>query len=600
EKVKAHYDRAMAGEGHVAIDEYGEDQLRYYYEIRYNPIYNKENETIGVTSFAQDITERKRIEDRLQEREKSLSEAQAIAHVGSWRWEIIPDKVYWSDETYLLFGWEAGEDVSYDKYLGSVFPEDRDFVKKEVNDALDGVKLYENVHRIIRNGEVRIHHTRGKVFRDEQGKPTKMIGVVQDITERKRIENALSESEERLQAFMEAATENFGIYDSELNLIEINKAGLSMWPEGTKKGDLIGKNFAELSPNLKDTGRYNQYMKVIETGEPIYASDIVPHPMFGDINLEVRGFKVGNGFGMITTDITKRKQLEEQLRQSHKMESIGTLAGGIAHDFNNMLSIILGNAELAMDDVPEWNPARENLEEIKTGSLRAKDVVKQLLSFSRKTNPKRKPIKISPIIKDSIKFLRSSIPTSIEIHRTIPDESGIISADHTQIHQVMLNLCTNAAHAMSENGGIMEVSLSVVEIGQNKAIKDIELNQGQYVKITVSDTGHGIATEHLDKIFDPYFTTKAVGEGSGIGLSVVHGIVKSHDGAISVESEYGKGATFNVFLPVVEKEPVFEEETDTTIPTGNERILFVDDEKSIANMTSQMLELLGYTVTAKT
>jgi CheY-like chemotaxis protein len=281
------------------------------------------------------------------------------------------------------------------------------------------------------------------------------------------------------------------------------------------------------------------------------------------------------------------------------MESIGTLAGGIAHDFNNIINIILINTELAIDDVPEWHPARYSLEEAKKACFRARDLVQHLLSFSMKTNPERKLIKINPVIKDCLKFLRSSIPTSIEIRETIPDESGIISADPSQINQVMLNLCTNAAHAMSENGGIMEVSLSVIENGKNEANQNIELNQCQYVKITVSDTGHGITKEHLDRVFDPYFTTKKVAEGSGIGLSVVHGIVKNHNGVISVESEYGKGTTFNVFLPVVEKKAASEEETDTTIPTGNERILFVDDEKSIANPTSRMLERLGYTVTVK-
>ncbi len=313
------------------------------------------------------------------------------------------------------------------------------------------------------------------------------------------------------------------------------------------------------------------------------------------------------GVVLVFRDISERKQaesdrqkIESQLRQSQKMEAIGTLSGGIAHDFNNMLGVMIGNTELAMDDVPEWNPARDNLEEVKIAGLRAKEVVQQLLSFSRTSDQKQKPVKVSRIIKDCLKFVKSTIPANIEIIKTLPDESGIIFADPTQIHQVMMNLCTNAAHAMSENGGIMEVGLSVINIGKKEAIKGIEINRGQYVKITVSDTGHGIAEEHMDRLFDPYFTTKEVGKGSGIGLSVVHGIVKSHNGAILVESEYGKGTTFNVFFPVVEKKAASEEKTDTTIPTGNERILFVDDEHSIAKMVNQMLERLGYIVTVRT
>ncbi len=260
----------------------------------------------------------------------------------------------------------------------------------------------------------------------------------------------------------------------------------------------------------------------------------------------------------------------------------------------------MGNTELAIDDVPEWNPARHNLEEITQASLRAKDIVQQLLSFTRKSDQKQKPIEISPVIKECLKFIRSTTPANIEIIRTVYDESGIISADPTQIHQVMINLCTNAAHAMSENGGVMGVGLSCIEINKGEAIKDIELNQGRYVKITVSDTGQGIAEEHLSRIFDPYFTTKEVGKGSGIGLSVVHGIVKNHNGAISIDSEYGKGTTFNLFFPVAGKDAASKKENDNAISTGTERILFVDDEQAIANVTSQILERLGYTVTTRT
>jgi len=281
------------------------------------------------------------------------------------------------------------------------------------------------------------------------------------------------------------------------------------------------------------------------------------------------------------------------------MEAIGTLAGGVAHDFNNMLGIILGNTELAMDDVPEWNPARFNLEEIKTASLRAKDVVRQLLSFARKTEQERKPVKINSIVTGALKLLRSSIPTSIEIRGNIPRDPETILADPTQINQIMINLCTNAAHAMEEDGGVLEISLDSTTVDESTA-QSYELSPGRSVKLTVSDTGHGIDPEIKDRIFDPYFTTREVGKGSGMGLAVVHGIVMNHDGAITVDSEVGKGTTFNVFLPIVEREPVSEITIDKDLPTGKERILFVDDEESIVKMGSQRLERLGYTVEVTT
>ncbi|MGD2030576.1 MAG: ATP-binding protein, partial [Desulfobacterales bacterium] len=265
------------------------------------------------------------------------------------------------------------------------------------------------------------------------------------------------------------------------------------------------------------------------------------------------------GMHGVSRDITERKiaeeektRLQSQLQQVQKMESIGTLAGGIAHDFNNILGIIVGNTEMAMDDVPEWHPARHNLGEIRTASMRARDVVKRILAFSRQSPQEMKPVRISPIIKESIKLLRSSIPTTIEIHQNISSESDTVCADPTQIDQVFINLCTNATHAMGEKGGVLEVSLKHIEMDECSTIHYHDLSPGKYVRLTVSDTGHGIAPKILDRIFEPYFTTKNVGEGSGMGLSVVHGIVKTHGGYLLVDSKLGKGTTFQVFFPYIE------------------------------------------------
>ena len=296
----------------------------------------------------------------------------------------------------------------------------------------------------------------------------------------------------------------------------------------------------------------------------------------------------------IATDITEYKRLEEELRQAHKMESIGTLAGGIAHDFNNILGIILGNAELAIDDVPEWNPARLNLDEIKTASLRAKDVVRQLLSFARKTQLEKKPTNIIPIVKESLKLLRSSIPNNIELRQNIEKNIDTILADPTQINQILINLCTNANHAMPD-GGVIEINLKNVELDEKTTAKNHE-KPGRYVNLTVADTGHGISQKDIDRIFDPYFTTKEIGKGTGMGLAVVHGIVKEHNGIISVESEPGKGTAVSILFPVVDKEPVIKTENKEQLPTGDERILFIDDEESIVKLGHQRLERLGYRV----
>ena len=295
-------------------------------------------------------------------------------------------------------------------------------------------------------------------------------------------------------------------------------------------------------------------------------------------------------------DITERKQMEAHLQQSQKMESIGTLTGGIAHDFNNIVGIIIGNTELVLDDVPESNPVHSNLEEIKTASLRAAKIVKQLISFSRKTDQKLQPIEIAFVIKDALKFLRSTIPITIDIQQDIQTTDETILADPTQINQIMMNLCINASQAMEQTGGVLKINMENVILDEDSANGYPDLSMGNYVKITVSDTGPGIAPEIIDRIFEPYFTTKEVGKGSGMGLAVVLGIVKSHDGAITVDSQPGEVTTFSILFEVVTEKPEVKTETTTELPKGSETILVVDDEKSIVAVTQQMLGRLGYKV----
>nr|MDA3790353.1 response regulator [Desulfobacula sp.] len=285
---------------------------------------------------------------------------------------------------------------------------------------------------------------------------------------------------------------------------------------------------------------------------------------------------------------------------AQKLESIGTLTGGIAHDFNNIMGIILGNTELALEDVPKLNPAYSNLEEIKTASLRAANIVRQLLSFTRITEQKLQPMEIGLVIKDALKFLRSMIPTTIDIEQDISVTDETILADPTQINQIMMNLCINASHAMEQTGGKLTINVENVLLDDHSAKDYPDLKRGKYIKVVVSDTGPGIDLKIIDRIFDPYFTTKGVGKGSGMGLAVVHGIVKSHSGAIMVDSTLGKGTKFIILFPLAQEKAAVEAETIQEIPSGSETILFVDDEISIANMVQRMFERLGYKVETAT
>lgn len=289
----------------------------------------------------------------------------------------------------------------------------------------------------------------------------------------------------------------------------------------------------------------------------------------------------------------EKQQLELQLRQAHKMEAIGTLAGGIAHDFNNILAAILGYSEMAKDDTPEFSPARHYIEEVVKAGCRAKDLISQILTFSRKSQNERTPVIINRIVDEALKMLRASLPATIEIRKDLSAELAVL-ADPTQIHQILINLCSNAAHAMEDKGGIIRVSLTLVELTEKDMEGDPHLKPGRYAALSVSDTGTGITKDVLERIFDPYFTTKDVGKGSGMGLSVVHGIVKSNNGKIHVDSVMGKGSTFTVYLPSIEAEVDSEVHPSESIPTGHERILIVDDEEMISDITRQRLERLGY------
>jgi signal transduction histidine kinase len=294
-------------------------------------------------------------------------------------------------------------------------------------------------------------------------------------------------------------------------------------------------------------------------------------------------------------DITTRKELESQLQHAFKMKSIGTFAGGIAHDFNNILSVVIGNAELALTDVSEGNPAHVSLQEIKSAGLKAKSIVQQLLDFSRRTPFELSPIAVVPVIKDAVDFLRSTMPPDIHVRLTIHDDDGIIQGNSSQIKQMILNLGANAAQVMRPAGGVLSIDVDRIALDPCTVGRFPEMTPGRYVRVTVSDTGPGIDPLIVDRIFDPYFTTEDLGKCAGLGLSVVHGIVKNLSGAISVENPPKKGTQFTIVFPSL-LQPDATSVTIEDAPGGSERILFVDDETAIASMSLEMLGRLGYQV----
>jgi PAS domain S-box-containing protein len=299
-------------------------------------------------------------------------------------------------------------------------------------------------------------------------------------------------------------------------------------------------------------------------------------------------------------DITEKVRLEKEFHQAQKMQAIGTLAGGIAHDFNNIIAGIIGFAEMGLEDVTVENPMHRKLELILKGAYRGRDLVKQILAFSRKNEHTKKPVSMNHIFNDALPLIRASLPSTIEIRKNIFTKDDIIFADQTLIHQVILNLCANAAHAMRDKGGVLEIILANENISPDDHQFNHGLKPGNYVRLTISDTGCGMEPEVLERIFDPFFTTKPTGEGTGLGLSVVHGIVKGHDGNIRAYSEPGKGSSFNLFIPKIELDSTTAVKHTENVRGGKESILVVDDEALLVEMNKQRLERLGYTIAGST
>ena len=320
-----------------------------------------------------------------------------------------------------------------------------------------------------------------------------------------------------------------------------------------------------------------------------------------EVRVQERTAELSEAYDALRRETEERRQAEAQLRQAQKMEALGTLAGGIAHDFNNILAAMIGFSEMARDKTPEGLPARRHMERVFAAGIRGRDLVRQILTFSRQAEQEKLPLKLAHVVRETLKLLRASLPSTVGIHTNLRSNLGFVLADPIQMQQIVMNLCTNATHAMRRMGGRISIDLTLFSFSAAEDAPESTMNPGSYARLSVRDTGEGMSPEVLDHIFDPFFTTKAAGEGTGLGLSVVHGIVASHGGTIAVSSEPGRGSTFTVYLPkFLEDHARDSGDRDSPVPRGHERILFIDDEADLAAMGDEMLTDLGYRVTART
>ena len=438
-------------------------------------------------------------------------------------------------------------------------------------------------------------------YRDIKGNIEGIEGILRNITELRQAE----EEQARLATAIEQASEFIFIMDREGKIKYVNPSFEKI--TGYSKKEIIGQNPIMLSRNRADNGIYKQIWDTISHGK-VWKGKLINRKKDKTLyHVEATISPIRNGSNKIINhvavqrDITKESMLERQLTHAQKMEAIGTLAGGIAHDFNNVLASIMGYTELARLEPTHHDENARHLENVLKAANRAKDLVGQILSFSRKEEPAMIPVDLKSIIADTIKLLRPSLPSTIEIHKNIKTNDRIILGDPTQIHQMLMNICTNAGHAMRENGGILYLTMDEATTDSEFKLRFPDLLPADYLMLCLEDTGHGIPKELLARIFDPYFTTKEKGEGTGLGLAIAHGIVERYGGQITVQSEPGNGTRFNIYLPHAEKQEssALSPEKEA-IKGGNEKILLVDDEKDIIYIGKRILERLGYTVTGFT
>jgi PAS domain S-box-containing protein len=568
--------------------------------------HDRQGKPVGMVVHLRDITERIRTEQALKESEEKFRSISANALDGIVMMDPEGNISFWNEAAERLFQFSReevlGRDLhrmlASDAYLVEYEKASSEFRRTGQGSAVG--KILELTAAKKDGTEFPIELSVSSLKLQDQWYA---VGIIRDITYRKQAEQSMLMQKEQLLSIFDSMNLVVTVIDLKTHeILFMNK-----YTRQLLGSDPVGQTCYRVfrnretpcrectdggsADNREEASQY-EYHNDILGKDLLVTSRSIRWPDGRDVKLE---------FAFDLTDRKKaereRALLENQLRQAQKMEAIGTLAGGIAHDFNNILGAVIGYTELAMtyfekDDIP-----RKYMDRVLSAGNRAKNLVQQILSFSRQDEKEKKPVELAPLVKESMKLLRATLPATIEIHQRFEDAAGVVLADPTQIHQVLMNLCANASHAMKEKGGILEIGMERVEIRKGAVNPGAELSAGEYLSLSVSDTGPGIAEELKERIFEPFFTTKGKGEGTGMGLSVVHGIVKSHGGAIRVHSSPGQGAEFQVLLPLIKSapdDPILSSQQDTPVPEGTERILFVDDEAPLVDVATRMLGKYGY------
>jgi len=553
-----------------------------------------------VLSICHDITESRKAALALEETERNHAMAQQIAHLGHWVLDLVENKLVWSDENYRIFGVEPGTESSYETFLDIVHPDDLDTVNEAFTSSVESQTPYNIEHRLLmQDGSIKWVYEQCKTYYDEGGTPLRSIGTTHDITERKLAEESLR----KLSQVVEQAGEGILITDREGVIEYVNPAFTRL--TGYTAEEAIGRTPGLLKSGHQDAALYKEMWATINSGK-IWNGKVIDRTKDGrfcPLMLTISPIKNEAGeitnYAGIQQDLSEYEKLEEQFYQAQKMEAIGTLVGGIAHDFNNMLAGITGNLYLAKKRVQENPDVIHKLANVEELSFRAADMIHQLLTYARKDKISMKQLPLTPFVKEAMKFLRTSVPENIQIYQDICSEMLQINGDGTQLHQVLMNLVNNGCDALEGvDQPFMRIRLEPFQTDALFIEKHDYFEPGLYAHISVEDNGCGIAVSQMEYLFEPFFTTKDLGKGTGLGLAMVFGAVKTHHGFVEVDSVVGQGATFHVYLPIldVNYEADSPDQVEKVVEGRGETILLVDDEKHILETGTEVLVSLGYHV----